>query len=241
MREIALSIAMATLTLAQTPNSEKRVEFAVASIKPSDPSHVGAQTFFMPGGQFIAMTAPLKSLVCFAYQLREHQVAGGPPWFDSDPFDISAKADYQADNNDLRTMVRALLSDRFQLRFHHEMKDQPVYALVLGKNGAKLKAAEKAGFGVGAGVPGRLNGIGADIPTLASVLADRLGRNVVDQTGLKGFYNFLLTWSPDELQPENQGPTLFTAIQEQLGLKLESTKGLVDVLVVDHAERPSAN
>jgi uncharacterized protein (TIGR03435 family) len=166
---------------------------------------------------------------------------GGPGWFDTEPFDISAKADGPASNDELRRMVQTLLAERFQLKFHRETKEQPVYALVVGKGGPKLQAAKSEGRGVGIGVRGRLNGNGADMKTLASVLADRLSRSVVDRTGLKGFYDFLLTWTPDEVQADDPGPSLSTAIQEQLGLKLESTKAPVEMIVIDHAEKPSNN
>jgi uncharacterized protein (TIGR03435 family) len=221
--------------------SQPRLEFDVAAIKRSDPSHVGAQTYFAPGGKFVALTAPLKSLVCFAYRLREHQVAGGPAWFESEPFDVTAKADEHASYDQLRTMVQSLLADRFQLKFHRETKEQPIYALVVAKNGPKFQEVKAAGRGVGIGGQGRLNANGADMATFASALSGKLGRSVVDRTGLKGFYDFLLTWTPDEAQADTPGPSLFTAIQEQLGLKLESTKGPVEVLVVDRAERPSEN
>jgi uncharacterized protein (TIGR03435 family) len=221
--------------------SQPPLRFDVAAIKRSDPAHVGAQAFFQPGGKFAALTAPLKSLVCFAYQLRDHQVSGGPGWFDTEPFDVTAKTDEPAGNDQLRIMVQTLLADRFKLQFHREAKEQPVYTLVLARNGPKLQAAIEQGRGVGIGAKGRLNGNGADMATFASALSGKLGRSVVDRTGLKGFYNFLLTWTPDEAQADAPGPSMFTAIQEQLGLKLESTKGAVEVLVIDHAERPSEN
>jgi bla regulator protein blaR1 len=235
-----IAAAMSMPTISQPP-AAARGEFEVASIKRSDPSHIGAQTYFVPGGKFTALTAPLKSLVCFAYQLRDHQVAGGPGWIDSEPFDISAKAEVPASYDEIRIMLQTLLADRFQLKFHRETKEQPVYALVLAKNGPKLQEVKNEGRGVGSGARGRINGNGADMATLATVLADKLGRSVIDRTGLKGVYDFLLTWTPDEVRADDPGPSLFTAIQEQLGLKLESTKGPVEVLVIDHAEKPSEN
>jgi len=216
-------------------------QFEVASIKRSDPDHVGVQTFFSPGGRFSALTAPLKSLVCFAYQLRDHQVAGGAGWVETEPFDITAKAEGEASYDQLRLMVQALLADRFQLKFHRETREQPVYSLVVAKGGPKVQEAKSAGRGVGIGARGRLNGNGADMATFASALAGKLGRSVVDRTGLKGVYDFVVTWTPDEEQVNAPGPSLFTAMQEQLGLKLESTKGPVEVLVIDHAARPSEN
>lgn len=241
MRPSAYKLLGVPLLLSLATFAQSRLEFDVAAIKRSDPSHVGVQTYFAPGGKFAALTAPLKSLVCFAYQLREHQVAGGPAWVTSEPFDVTAKGDEHASYDQLGKMVQALLADRFQLKFHCEMREQPIYALVLGKNGSKLHDAEKAGRGVGIGANGRLNANGTDMATFASALSGKLGRSVVDRTGLKGFYDFLLTWTPDEAQADAPGPSLFTAIQEQLGLKLESTKGPVEVLVIDRAERPSEN
>jgi uncharacterized protein (TIGR03435 family) len=218
-----------------------QTQFEVAAIKRSDPSHVGVQTFIAPGGKFSALTAPLKSLVCFAYQLRDHQVTGGPAWVETEPFDVSAKTDGVAGYDQIRGMVQALLADRFQLKFHRETREQPIYSLVLAKNGPKLQGVQSAGRGVGIGARGRLNGNGSDMATLASALSGMLGRSVVDRTGLKQFYDFAVTWTPDEEQANAPGPSLFTAIQEQLGLKLESTKGPVEVLVIDHAEKPSEN
>jgi len=232
----AIAAALSMPAFSQPP-----LQFDVAAIKRSPPDHVGAQVFFQPGGKFAALTAPLKTLVCFAYQLRDHQVTGGPGWFDLEPFDITAKADGPASYQQLQIMVQTLLADRFQLKFHRETKEQPIYALVLAKNGPKLKQAGNPGRGVGFGARGSLNGNGTDMATFASALSGKLGRSVVDRTGLQGFYDFLLTWTPDEAQADTPGPSLFTAIQEQLGLRLESIKGPVEILVVDHAERPSEN
>jgi uncharacterized protein (TIGR03435 family) len=159
---------------------------------------------------------------------------------DSAGYDIKAKAEGNA-GDDLWPMVQTLLADRFQLKFHRETRELPIYALVVAKNGAKLHAVSAAGLGVGMG-KGRFNGRGADMPTLASVLSNELGRLVFDRTGLSGFYDFTLTFEPDDTRAaDTAGPSLFTALQEQLGLRLEPQKGPVETLVIDHAEKPSAN
>ena len=169
-----------------------------------------------------------------------------------------------------RRMLRALLADRFQLKLHSDTKELPVYALIIAKNGPKLQVARPGdtypnGFkgpdgGGGAGVMfmegsgGPVRGQGIPISNLVHLLSQQLGRTVLDKTGLTGKYDFTLQWTPDESQgppgppgmdaappPDSLGPSIFTAIQEQLGLKLESQKGPVEILVIDHAERASEN
>jgi bla regulator protein blaR1 len=170
-----------------------------------------------------------------------------------------------------RRMLQALLADRFQLKLHGDSRDLPVYALVIAKTGLKLHEATSGdtypnGFkgpdgGGGAGMMfmegngGPVRGQGIAIANLVHLLSQQLGRTVLDKTGLTGRYDFTLQWTPDESQgppggppgignappPDSSGPSIFTAIQEQLGLKLESQKGPVEILVIDHAEKPSAN
>jgi bla regulator protein blaR1 len=169
-----------------------------------------------------------------------------------------------------RRMLQALLADRFQLKLHIDTKELPVYALVVAKNGPKLQVARPGdtypnGFkgpdgGGGAGMMfmegngGPVRGQAIPIATLVHLLSQQLGRTVLDKTGLTGKYDFTLKWAPDESQgppglpgmdnappPDSPGPSIFTAIQEQLGLKLEAQKGPVEILVIDHAAKPSEN
>ncbi len=139
-------------------------------------------------------------------------------------------------------MLQAILADRFKLVFHRETRERPIYALVIAKGGTKLSPGDdKNGNGMSWG-RGRIDVHAAPINRFAFTLSDVLGREVVDRTGLTGKYDIKLTWTPDELQESaNARPTLFTAIQEQLGLKLESTKGAVDAIVVDQVEKPTIN
>lgn len=157
----------------------------------------------------------------------------------------------------LHSRLQALLADRFNMKAHRETREMPVYALVVAKGGSKLKPAnERRGL---MGGRGQLTGTGASLDMLVRLLSNTTGRTVIDRTGLNGAYDFKLQWAPDPGQmelsglpvpgappggqdaPPPDGPSLFTAIQEQLGLRLEASKGPVEVLVVDHVEKPSAN
>jgi uncharacterized protein (TIGR03435 family) len=258
--------------------------FEVASIKPNRSRELNISIGFEPG-RFIASGTTVKQLIGLAYNVRDLQVSGGPSWVDSERYDIEAKEpdsvvaelpklppNQRAEQ--LRLMVQSLLADRFKLNLRHESKEHPVYALVVAKNGPKLQGAKpgdtypngmKGPDGVGhAGMmrmgPGQLAGQGLPVESLARLLSEQLGRTVMDQTGLKGNYDFTLQWTPEQGEammlkgpeggkpgtdnappPESSGPSIFTAIQEQLGLKLESTKGPVEILVIDHVEKPSEN
>ena len=163
-----------------------------------------------------------------------------------------------------RAMLRGLLEDRFQLKVHNQTKELPIYSLVVAKGGPKLKdnGGRMPDPNMKPGMmrigPGGLEGSQMPVSALVDTLSQQLGRTVADQTGLKGNYDFTLKWTPDDPQgaaafggglplppgvqpPDPNGPTLFTALQEQLGLKLESTKGPVDIIVIDRAEKPSEN
>jgi uncharacterized protein (TIGR03435 family) len=257
----ALLFAAGTLVQAQQ-QSAPRPAFEVASIKPGDPNSEIFRIGNMPGGRFTANNATLKMLIQTAYDVRSHQISGGPNWLDSAKYDIDAKPDNATPIPDgpaggprVRLMLQSLLEDRFNLKLHRELRDEPVYELTIAKGGLKLKEAanslkqQQRGMRIGRG---QLTGTAAPIVILVNVLSQQLGRSVIDKTGLAGQYDFELKWTPDVGQaqggpadagppPDLGGPSLFTALQEQLGLKLESTKGPVDVLVIDRAEKPSEN
>jgi uncharacterized protein (TIGR03435 family) len=150
-----------------------------------------------------------------------------------------------------RTMFQQILADRFKLVAHHETRELPIYQLTIGKNGSKLKESapddpastkpSRKGIMFGPG-RGKVTATGGSLSMFITALSRQLGRIIVDKTGLTGRYDFTLEWTPDDAAPSDQsGPGIFTAIQEQLGLKLEPTKGPVDVIVIDHIEKPSAN
>lgn len=234
--------------------------FEVATIKPSVPNRPG-KLFSIRGTEVITINTTLDDLLVFAYGVHPRQVVGAPSWAESDKFDINGKPEGGGlpNLNQFKVMIQKLLTDRFHLAFHHDKKELTVYALTVGKNGAKLTKSESTGT-----VPALLfRGLGnlparnATMEEFAGVMQGAvLDRPVVDQTGLKGRFDFQLLWTPDETQfaalrgpgplpapPEGAEtqPDLFTAIQQQLGLKLESTKAQTDVLVVDKVERPSEN
>ncbi len=182
-------------------------------------------------------------------------IPGMPSWGDSTTFDVEVKADDETalaqrnlsnieQDNQRQLMLRALLADRFKLRVHTETREEPVYNLVIAKNGFKLKEAPEAEEAGGSSWGnGRIQVHKGSIDRLAFMLSDDLaGRAVIDKTGLAGKYDIDLKWTPDDQQgTPDAGPTLFTALEEQLGLKLVPAKGPVDVFMIDHVERPSEN
>jgi uncharacterized protein (TIGR03435 family) len=224
-------------------------------------------------------------MIGFAYHVQPFQISGGPGWIESEGYDIEAKVDDsvaaaleklppEQRMDQLRLMLRSLLADRFKLKMSHETKELPIFALVVAKGGPKLTpsaatpeqhaGANGPGGERGPGIMmslGELRGRGMPIHTLAEVLARQPevgGRLVLDETGIKGNYDFTLHWAaqgPRALEAnagdnqaggngapaDSSGPSIFTAIQEQLGLKLEPTKGPVEMLVIDNIEKPSEN
>ena len=233
--------------------------FEVATIKPSKPDAQG-RGFLVKGRHFSTINTSVSNLMAFSYNLHPRQIVGGPPWLDSEKFDLEAQPDGEGQPSDRqwKLMVQRLLADRCKLAFHHEQKDLSVYALAVAKNGAKLAKSQGDPNGL-PGLfftgPGRLAVSNATMADFTGVMQGAvLDKPVVDQTGLKGRFDFLLSWTMDDSQLANLGvkapppnkdvdapPDLFTAIQEQVGLKFEPTKAPVDVLVIDHVEKPSAN
>jgi uncharacterized protein (TIGR03435 family) len=210
-----------------------------------------------------AVNLSLKDLIQFAYNLPGSQILGGPVWLDTTMFDIDAKSDPSVDAQlhalpseqarlQKQRMAQALLTDRFHLAVHQETRELPVYALVVAnpRNGPKFQPSEVNGTTIDTG-RSRMHIAGSDdtIAILARELAEALGRVVLNQTGLNGRFDLKLRWTPDDgpapllngAPDPNAPPGIFTAIQEQLGLKLESTKGAVPVLIIDGVELPSAN
>jgi uncharacterized protein (TIGR03435 family) len=234
--------------------------FEVATIKPTKPDERPSMLVSSGGRQFSATASSLQTLIAFAYGIHPRQLIGGPAWLEMEKYDVLAHPDVPGVPNEkqLRTMLQKLLADRFQLAFHREKKELSIYAIVLGKNGPKLTKST----GDPNGLPGvRFRGLGkfvgrntniADFAGLMQTMV--LDRPVVDQTGLPDRYDFTLNWTPDETQfggragqqpaPSDKAdaaPDLYTAIQQQLGLKIEPTKAPVEVLVIDHVEKPSEN
>jgi uncharacterized protein (TIGR03435 family) len=230
--------------------------FEVASIRPSAPGARGGNGIeITPGGRFSAVNVSLRALLKNAYGIRDFQVAQPPEWFDSQRYDVVAKAEGDVPADRMKLMLQNLLADRFQLKVHREPKEVQAYVLAIGKNGPKIQpaASDETGRVSRKGL-GVIAGSKASIAQLAEALSDValnghyiLDRPVLDRTGLSGVYDFVLTWTPEPGQfspgstPDLSGPSLFTAVQEQLGLKLEIQKAQVEILVIDHVEKASAN
>ncbi|MEI9970028.1 MAG: TIGR03435 family protein [Terracidiphilus sp.] len=231
----------------------------VATIKPSQPDRQG-RAFLWRGNQFTTFNTTLMSLIGFAYAVQDKEVISGPDWMSSDKFDIEGKPDTPGTptTDQLRVMVKKLLADRFQLKFHNDKRELSAYVLTAGKTGPKMTKDDTNPNGL----PGLFFRQLGDLNVRNATMADFahlmqsavLDRPVVDQTALTGKWDFELKWTPDESQFSGMGvrppppsdapdapPPLFTAIQEQLGLKLDSGKAQVDVMVVDHVEKPSPN
>jgi len=192
------------------------------------------------GGTVNMTNWSLSMCVWAAWDLSPEQLSR-PSWMNFDRYDIVAKTSPQASQADRRLMLQSLLAERFKLATHRETKELSSYALVAAKNGPKLKASTgDLLLPVVFAPPARFIGQGSTMQALAGVLGRPAGRPVVDQTGIAGTFDFSLTYTTDD--PADTGPSIFTALQEQLGLKLEPQKSQIEFLVVDHAERvPTEN
>jgi uncharacterized protein (TIGR03435 family) len=248
---IAISVTIGTLSdshlRAQTPivaETTNRV-FEVASVKPNKSgSHSSGDSISDRAGRFTANNESIRDFIRTAYRLQSFQIVNLPGWADDARFDIASKAEGPAKSNDLRVMLQALLAERFKLVTHREAREMPVYNLVLAKSdrkpGDNLRASKclppKCGNTETNNLVLREEGVTLD--GFTEWLSSRVTRIVLNKTGLDGPYDIDLAWSNDPAVDPSH-PSLFTALQEQLGLKLESTKGSVDVLVIDHVEQPT--
>jgi len=256
-RRACLLMMAALLLRSQTP-----IEFEVASIKKADPDTRGRYIRMQTAHQFLAHNHALKTLIAAAYDVSPQAISGGPSWVESEHYEILAKApgDRRPNLNEQMAMLRALLADRFKLAIHRERKEMPIYALTVAKGGSKVKVSTISPDATPEGPPAlafvvssvmRLPARYASMDEFASLLQrSALERPVVDQTGLTGRYDFDLEFTVDETLfggalgngPDNPtAPGLFAALQEQLGLKLEATRGPVSTIVIDHAEQASEN
>lgn len=238
-------------------------EFEVASIKPSGE---GTQSviYRLPGGRFKAQKATLQALITFAFGISQYELAGGPKWLDADRFDIEATSEQDVGNepvlrdHQIKLMLQSLLAERFKLKTHPETRKTPAYVIVQAKGGPKLHAAAgPPGPRLGIKFNGRLRVMtfeSAPISYVARMLADQMKRPVVDGTGLDGSFDFKLEFVPESVRLKANmdstapsegtgadGPSIFTATQEQLGLKLQMREAPVQILVIDEAEKPTAN
>jgi uncharacterized protein (TIGR03435 family) len=260
----ACSAALAQAVPTAPPNPP--LSYEVVSVKPVDTSNVSGMTMYWRSTKdgFTASGITLEGLMINAYGLlTPDQVEGLPSWADSAQFAIEARMDEStaaafqqlAPPDRVRAqhqMMQSMLADRFALKAHHESREKPVYDLVLAKGGSKLQetpAGVNGGYSMG---NGQLSGHGITLDSLKFSLTNLVGRVIVDKTGLTGKYDMTLNWTPDEEAGTSSdgaqsngnstaGPSIFTALEEQLGLKLVSAKGPVDTIVIDHVEKPSQN
>ncbi len=245
--KLLCALLFAGLTLAaQTP------AFEVASIKPNK-SGGGGSSIRFTRGQISMENVTLKKLTLWSYGIPDDRdyALSGPDWLNTERFDILAKFPGDTPPEQVRGMAQALLADRFKLVLHREMRQLPAYSLVVAKNGPKIHAVEEGPANTD-GRPGHLQATRITMRKLADLFARLAGQPVIDATGLPGVFTFTLDWIPDETQrlslpdesasPNSSGGSLFTAVQEQLGLRLEGKKAPSEVLVVDRMERiPTEN
>jgi uncharacterized protein (TIGR03435 family) len=257
--------ATGALILAESaPPSQRPITFEVASIKLNSANDGRVAIMPTAGGRLTMTNSSLRMLIRFAYNLQDNQLVGGPAWLDTDRYDILAKAEGEATREQMQQMLQTLLAERFQLKVHRETRELPVYALVAAKGGSKLKptdanpSAANGGIRIARGAAiTQVEGI-MSMEQFAQLLSSQLGRTIVDKTGLSGNYELKLQWSPDSSEgPRGSGgapvvasgeggapPTdpsltsVYTAIQEQLGIRLDAQKGPVPVLVIDSAQKP---
>ena len=250
----------------QIPTVPNPPPYDVISIHPHNAMDDNTMFNSRPGN-FVATNGTLKQLISYAYGVREDLITGLPSWADTAHFDISAKvSDFNPDafknltREQRESMLLPMLADRFHVKAHTEVKTLSVFNLVVTKDGPRFKRNPPPPIDPDnpkKGQEGRGNininnddmtATAVPLSTLAEVLADQLSHTVIDKTGLTGDYDFRLKWTSEDQSSNtadngttDRPPDLFTALQEQLGLKLESTKGPVTTLVVDHAEQPTPN
>jgi len=206
-------------------------------------------------GRLSAKNVSLKQLIGAAYHVYDYQVSGGPKWIDTDRFDVEAKAPDSAappPEKELMAMLQKLLEQRFSLTIRRETKDQPVYLLQPGKSGPKVQPTKDTSVPVMFRLFQRhqITAQNAPLEHLTEALSWILGRPVIDQTGLPGTFDYKLEWAPDDLQlrsgeapvqTEGSLPSLGSALQEALGLRLVSQKGPVEMIGIERAEKPAEN
>ncbi|ADW67095.1 TIGR03435 family protein [Granulicella tundricola] len=225
--------------------------FEVATVRLTKPGELDGWIKALPGGaEYTAHNIPVKLMISLMYKVPMRQISGGPDWMETDKYDVEAKADKSYSLDDLHTMYRGLLAERFHLKVRKEIHEGPVYALTVDKGGVKMKPdLSEQSYAIPITYSGE-GAVGNRVPMsyLSWWLGQQLqseSRPVVDETGLKENFDFTLSFTPPRLEGTDGGaaekPSLFTAVKEQLGLKLEAQKGPVEYYVIEHIERPSAN
>lgn len=256
---LVLVFLTATCASAQTTQAAAPT-FDVASIHLHTPEPHERNHIWSPSndGNFRTSNVTLKAIIQYAFDMPQSRIVNAPAWTSSQPFDIDAKSIDDALNQRLHNlpsdqakpiklaMIQALLADRFGLKTHREQRELPIYELAVAKGGAKLTPTKSDGLTTNHG-NSYFNGKGITMSLVAQELARDAGRVIIDKTGVPGRFDIDLHWQPDDAPPMHLNgeevtlPSLFTALQEQLGLRLEPAKGPVEVLVIDDVHQPSAN
>jgi uncharacterized protein (TIGR03435 family) len=256
IRSFRLSVVAAVVTCAVSGQQKAaQPAFEVVSVKRTPPASgdpVGLFTY--PGGRIHATNYTLKQLIRDAYNVEEYRILDGPQWVDDDRFSVEAKPPVSSEaskwtpanfksppNSEMRQMMQTLLAERFQLKVHTETRRERVYALVTAKGGPKLALPKSTTVQPFVSyLPHGLSGQNATMDQLVERLASILKRPVSNRTAIEGHFDFLIDYPPDDAGTDYTA-RLLGAIQDQLGLKLETQQGSVEVLVIDRAEKPSAN
>jgi uncharacterized protein (TIGR03435 family) len=266
----ALAIAVAAVAIggasvalrAQEPAAGKEpLVFEIASIKPTAADERRGIVHQLPGNQsYEAIGAPLRTIITIAYTVTDRQISGGPDWINTDRWTIEAKANRRGTSDELHDALAKLIEERFQLKIRHERRELPVYLLTVDKKGAKMPEHDAADL-LHEPIAGRfengeahLTGQNVAMDYFAFFLSRGLDMNVVNQTNLPGRYDIDYHFAPDlrggrgpgdggapAAPAVADGPDQFTALREQLGLRLEKGKGPVDFLVVSSVQKPSEN
>jgi uncharacterized protein (TIGR03435 family) len=264
---VALLIAVSGLFVQSAATRPKFEAFEVATIKPLAPEDPKAGKYIRmeSAHRFQAKNYTVNGLIAAAYNLNPRAISGGPAWTESDRYEIigATPGELRPNYDDQMAMLRKLLTDRFNLAFHRDKKEFAIYELTVAKGGPKLKASpsapDEAPNFTSTIYPAASGGIdhamlparNVTIAQFAALLQRAiLDKPVVDNTGITGRYDFDLEWTPDETQfggqlpfgpPDSPKPALFAVLQQQLGLRVEATRGIIETLVIDRAERPSEN
>jgi len=262
MHRISVCLFFAAWLFAQSRGKiSPDLKFEVASFKPSEATGPGGGIRPAPGGQrYQATNCPTRLMIQVAYRVKAEQIIGGPAWLDTDRYDMEAKAEKPSTPEELHVMLINLLVERMQLKFHRQQREMPIYALTLDKGGPKLTPHQSAN----AGEPWidlrterflhvSMKATSSGMDYFAFRLAQMLDRPVVNLTKLGGEYDFALDFTRElplgfpeggkinGEEPDTSGPTIYEALRSQLGLQLKAQKGPVDVIVIDHVEKPTEN
>jgi uncharacterized protein (TIGR03435 family) len=252
VRPIVAPLLLASAVVAWAQSDAERPRFDVASVKPNKNSEGVIRFAIQPGGRFTASDIPLTQLIRAAYTLQLYQIVDAPSWTESERFDITAVTDRELREDTtwapgdkyalVQLMLQSLLADRFSFRAHFEERETQVYALVRDERGraaqglTPAKACTDCRMQIGSGT---LRAPNVRLPLFAELLSQLTGRLVTDATGLDGDFEINLRWTPEGQEARPDAPSIFTALPEQLGLRLDARRGPVRMLVTDSVERPT--